>query len=57
MRKLMWFALPFGAGCALCQYLLPPNLRLWTAAGVLVLGLAGTLALSIATLVGRFWER
>lgn len=23
MRKLMWFALGFGAGCALCAYLLP----------------------------------
>lgn len=36
----MWFALPFGAGCALCQYLLPEEARLWTAAGVLLLGLA-----------------
>lgn len=34
----MWFALPFGAGCALCQYLLPAGLRLWAAAGVLLLG-------------------
>ena len=33
----MWFALPFGAGCG--QYLLPEGARLWTAAGVLLLGL------------------
>ena len=38
MRRLMWFALPFGAGCG--QYLLPEGARLWTAAGVLLLGLA-----------------
>ena len=31
MRKLMVFALPFGAGCALCHYLLPEPWRLWTA--------------------------
>ena len=36
----MWFALPFGAGCGSCQYLLPEGARLWTAAGVLLLGLA-----------------
>ena len=40
MRRLMWFALPFGAGCALCQYLLPERARPWTAAGVLLLGLS-----------------
>ena len=40
MRRLMWFALPFGAGCG--QYLLPEGARLWTAAGVLLLGLAMT---------------
>ena len=40
MRRLMWFALPFGAGCALCQYLLPEGVRPWAAAGVLLLGLA-----------------
>ncbi len=40
MRRLMWFALPFGAGCALCQYLLPEGFRLWAAAGALLLGLA-----------------
>lgn len=39
MRRLMWFALPFGAGCGLCQYLLPEGIRLWAAAGVLLLGL------------------
>ena len=27
----MVFALPFGAGCALCHYLLPESWRLWTA--------------------------
>ena len=43
MRKLMWFALPFGVGCALCQYVLPSSLRLWTAAGVLALGLVSLL--------------
>ena len=43
MRKLLWFALPFGAGCALCQYLLPEGLRLWTAAGAAALGLASVL--------------
>lgn len=36
----MWFALPFGAGCLLCQYLLPRELRPWTAVGALALGAA-----------------
>lgn len=39
----MWFALPFGAGCALCQYLLPERARLWAAAGALALGAAAFL--------------
>lgn len=39
----MWFALPFGAGCALCQYVLPPGTWLWTAAGALALGLVSLL--------------
>ena len=43
MRRLTWFALPFGMGCLLCQYLLPQTLRLWTAAGALGLGLASAL--------------
>lgn len=43
IRRLMWFALPFGAGCALCQYLLPERLRPWAAAGALALGLAAFL--------------
>jgi len=43
MRRLMWFALPFGAGCLLCQYLLPQETWPWTAAGALVLGLAVSL--------------
>ena len=34
----MWFALPFGAGCLLCQYLLSQELRPWTAVGALALG-------------------
>ena len=40
MRKLLWFALPFGGGCALCWYLLPERLWLYTAAGIAALGLA-----------------
>ena len=40
MRKLMWFALPFGAGCALCRYLLSGTWRIWCAVAVLALGLA-----------------
>lgn len=36
----MAFALPFGAGCALCQYLLPEPWRLWTALAALLLPLA-----------------
>jgi len=39
----MWFALPFGTGCLLCQYLLPQESWPWTAAGALVLGLAVSL--------------
>ena len=34
----MWFALPFGAGCALCLYLLPETARLWSALAALALG-------------------
>ena len=41
----MWFALPFGAGCALCWYVLPEGLRLCAAAGIAVLGLAVSLLL------------
>ena len=33
MRRLMWFALPFGAGCGLCCYLLPEGWRIGAAAG------------------------
>lgn len=29
MRKLMWFALPFAAGCGLCCYALPERAKLW----------------------------
>lgn len=43
MRQLMWFALPFGAGCALCQYLLPEGLRFWTAAGMALVGMTALL--------------
>ena len=39
MRRLMLFALPFGAGCGLCQYFLPEAWRLWTALGLLALAL------------------
>lgn len=35
----MWFALPFGAGCALCWYLLPEKIWLYTAAGITAFGL------------------
>ena len=34
----MIFALPFGLGCALCQYVLPEPWRYWTA-GIAVLAL------------------
>lgn len=40
MRKLTLFALPFGAGCLLCQYLLPGGWRLWAALAVLAAALA-----------------
>ena len=40
MRKLLWFALPFGAGCALRWYLLPDEQGLYATAGIAVLGLA-----------------
>ena len=40
MRKMLWFALPFGAGCGLCWYLLPEKAWLYTAAGIAALGLA-----------------
>lgn len=44
MRRLAWFALPFGAGCALCCYLLPEGWRLWAAAGAVLTALcAGAL--------------
>ena len=39
----MWFALPFGAGCLLCAYLLPQAVWPWAAAGALALGLAASL--------------
>lgn len=39
MRKLMWFALGFGAACALCAYWLPGNLLLPLMAGGMVLAL------------------
>ena len=39
MRKLMLFALPFGAGCLLCQYLLPDGGRLWAALAALAAAL------------------
>lgn len=45
MRKLMWFALPFGAGCALCCYLLPEDWRLWAAAAAAAFAGLGMAAL------------
>ena len=45
MRKLVWFALPFGAGCTLCWYLLPEGIWLYTAAGTAALGLAASVLL------------
>ncbi len=49
----MWFALPFGAGCALCQYLLPERFRLWATAGALALALASLLLRGRATRAAR----
>lgn len=40
MRKLFWFAVPFGAGCAVCWYILPAGTWLYAAAGIAVPGLA-----------------
>lgn len=45
MRRLVWFALPFAAGCLLCTYLLPGTLRPWVAGGALALGLVLSLLL------------
>lgn len=42
MRKLLWFALGFGAACALCVYLLPRDAVLWVgviAATAAIIGL------------------
>lgn len=57
----MWFALPFGAGCLLCQYLLPDGWRMWAAAAALALAvlfrkadkIAVTAAVGLA--VGVLW--
>lgn len=38
----MLFALPFGVGTLLCQYLLPDELRPWAAGAVLLAGLASS---------------
>jgi len=51
MRRLMWFALPFGAGCALCCYLLP---ELWRAGAA---GLACAAALGSLLLRGKARQR
>lgn len=51
MRRLAWFALPFGAGCAACCYLLPEDGRLWAAAGAVLT------ALCAAVLGGRARRR
>ena len=39
MRKLMWFALGFGAGCALCAYLLPRQMLAFMAVSFGVVGI------------------
>ncbi len=41
MRRLMWFAIGFGAACALGVYLLPVNLLLWIGIPLLVLAVGG----------------
>ena len=47
MRKLMWFAMGFGAACAFCAYA-------WITEGLFVLT-AGFLTLSAAILIGSRW--
>lgn len=44
MRKLMWFALGFGAACGLCAYFLPKSMQM----PLLVLGLLISLCIGIA---------
>lgn len=41
MRRLMWFALGFGAACALCVYLLPASILLWGGISLAVLSVIG----------------
>lgn len=41
MRKLMWFALGFGAACALGVYALPVSVLLWAGIPLVVLSLIG----------------
>ena len=43
MRRLLLFALPFGAGTLLCQYLVPDAWRPWAAGAALLLGMAASL--------------
>ena len=40
MRRLTFYAMPFGAGCLLCQYLLPESWRFWAAAAVIAAAMA-----------------
>ena len=41
MRRLLWFAIGFGAACALCVYLLPVSLLLWAGLSLAVLSVIG----------------
>ena len=41
MRRLLWFAIGFGAACALCVYLLPVSLLLWVGLSLAVLSVIG----------------
>lgn len=41
MRRLMWFALGFGAACALGVYLLPVSILLWVGVSLAVLSVIG----------------
>ena len=65
MRKLMMFALPFGAGAFLCQYCLPQMWGFWLIPAVLLLGAAvwklaeeirlQTVLVTVGLAAGLFW--
>ena len=42
MRKLMWFAIGFGAACALAVYLLPVSILLWIGIPLLIAAVGGS---------------